>query len=59
MTNTELALNIVAMIEEGMQPIDCLNYVIGEGVEYSDAIWLVTRVLKLDNDAVLEMEECY
>jgi len=59
MTNTELALNIVAMIEEGMQPIDCLNYVVGEGVEYSDAIWLVTRVLKLDNDAVLEMEERY
>ncbi len=56
---SKLALDFVAMINEGMEPIDCLNYATSEGIEYSDAVWLVSRVLKLDFDAVLEMETNY
>jgi hypothetical protein len=56
---TKLSLDFVAMINEGMQPLDCLRYATDEGIEYPDAVWLVTRVLKLDDDAVFEMEESY
>lgn len=56
---SKLSRNFVAMITEGMEPLDCLRYATDEGIEYPDAVWLVTRVLKLDDDAVFEMEESY
>lgn len=56
---TKLSLDFIAMINEGMQPLDCLRYATDEGIEYPDAVWLVSRVLKLDDDAVFEMEESY
>lgn len=56
---SKLALDFVAMINEGMEPLDCLRYATDEGIEYSDAVWLVSRVLKLDADAVECMEDSY
>jgi hypothetical protein len=60
MTNTtRLVIEMLAMTKEGMQPLDCLYYATGEGVEYPDAVYLVTRALKLDDDAVFELEADY
>lgn len=56
---SKLALDFVAMINEGMKPLDCLCHAIDEGIEYPDAVWLVSRVLKLDADARREMEMDY
>jgi hypothetical protein len=59
-TLSKIALNVYQMKNEGKQPLDCLRYATDEGrLEYPDAVWLVTRVLKLDDDAVFEMEESY
>jgi hypothetical protein len=59
MTNTQLVKTMHEMVSEGMEAYDCLMYAIDEGREYPDALWLVTRALKLDNDAVIELEEMY
>jgi hypothetical protein len=56
---SKLALDFVAMINEGMEPSDCLRYATDEGIEYPDAVWLVSRILKLDDDAVEYMEDRY
>ena len=58
-TNAQLVKTMHEMISEGMEAYDCLMYAIDEGREYPDALWLVTRALKLDNDAVIELEEMY
>jgi hypothetical protein len=58
-THSMLAVEMQAMIAEGMQPYDCLMYAIAEGVEYPDAVYLVTRALRLDDDQVFELEESY
>lgn len=47
------------MINEGMQPLDCLYYATSSGMEYPDAVYFVTRVLGLDDDAVFELESAY
>jgi hypothetical protein len=36
---------------------EILEYVTSEGVEYPDAVYLVTLALRLDDDEVAEMEE--
>ena len=60
MTNTtRLVIEMLAMTKEGMQPLDCLYYATGEGVEYPDAVYLVTRALRLDDEEVAEMEDRY
>jgi len=58
-TNSKLAIEMQEMISEGMQSFDCLMYALAEGVEYPDAVYLVTRALKLDNDEVLILESDY
>ena len=58
-TNSRMAVEMQAMIAEGMQAYDCLMYAIAEGVEYPDAVYLVTRALRLDDDQVFELEESY
>lgn len=58
-TNTQLAVEMQSMSAEGMEAYDCLMYAIDEGVEYPDAVYLVTRVLRLDADAVYDLEEMY
>jgi hypothetical protein len=60
MTNTaHLVIEMLAMTKEGMQPLDCLHYAVSEGIEYPDAVYLVTRALRLDDDAVFELEAAY
>lgn len=58
-TNSKLATEMKEMISEGMQALDCLMYAIAEGVEYPDAVYLVTRALKLDDEDVLMLESDY
>lgn len=58
-TNVSLAREMQAMISEGMEVYDCLMYAIDEGIEYPDAVYLVTRALRLDADAVYDLEEMY
>lgn len=58
-TNTQLAVEMQEMVSEGMQAWDCLMHAIDEGVEYPDAVYLVTRALRLDADAVYDLEEMY
>mgnify|MGYP006266315529 CR=1 FL=1 len=59
MNMSNVAKDILAMDSEGMQPVDCLYFAIDAGIEYPDAVYLVTRTLKLDDDAVFEMEADY
>jgi hypothetical protein len=55
----QIGLEFIDMINEGMEPVDCLLYAVAEGIEYPDAVWLVTRTLRLTDEAVEEMEEGY
>jgi hypothetical protein len=57
MTNT--ATEILAMQAEGHSPATILEYITSTGVEFCDASYLVSRVLKLDHEAQLDMEEAY
>ena len=38
---------------------EILEYVTSEGIEYPDAVYLVTRALRLDDEEVAEMEDRY
>jgi hypothetical protein len=51
--------NIKAMHSEGHSNWAILEYVTSEGIEFCDASYLVSRILRLDSDEVLEMEENY
>ncbi len=59
MTNSEIVRNIRTMQQEGTDAWDCLMYAIDEGQEYPDAVWLVTRALKLTCSEVDALEEEY
>jgi len=52
-------LNIKAMDDEGHSAAVILEYVTGEGMDFCDASWLVSRVLKLTHEQQLDMEEAY
>jgi len=58
-TAGNVAKDILAMDSEGMEPVDCLRFAVDAGIEYPDAVYLVTRTLKLDDDEVFEMEADY
>lgn len=59
MTNSEIVRNIRAMHQEGTDAWECLMYTIDNGLEYPDAVYLVTRALKLTSSEVNELEEEY
>jgi hypothetical protein len=59
MNMSNVAKDILAMDSEGMQPLDCLYFAIDAGIEYADAVYLVTRTLKLDDEQVFELEADY
>lgn len=42
-----------------MSATDVLREVVAYGTEYPDAVWRVTRVLRLRKDEVAEMEQNY
>jgi hypothetical protein len=58
-TQATLAKDIIAMNDEGHSAAAILEYVTSEGLEFCDASWLVSRVLKLSHEAQLDMEEAY
>ena len=53
------AKDVRRMHMNGEPPMDILIAVVQSGVEYPDALWLVTRVLGLDQEAVEELEADY
>ena len=57
--SSNVAKDILAMKSEGMHPLDCLYFAVDAGIEYPDAIYLVTRTLKLDDEQVFELETDY
>lgn len=58
-TMQKIGFNAYQMKKEGMQPLDCLRFATSEGLEYPDAVWMVTRLFGLDDDAVFELEASY
>lgn len=56
---SKLAIACREMARECNSNWEVLEFVISEGVEYADAVYLVTRALKLDDDEVFEMEDRY
>jgi hypothetical protein len=59
MTMSKLAIECQAMRKECNSTWEILEYVTSEGVEYPDAVYLVTRALRLDDEEVAEMEDRY
>ena len=57
--SNSIASDIRAMSTEGHEPFVILRYVTGEGVEFPDAVALVTRILKLSDEDREEMETDY
>ncbi len=51
--------DIKTMFLNGESPTDCLRAATHSGVEYPDAVWLVTDALRLDSESVDEMEAGY
>jgi len=52
-------IDIMQMANDGKSPSECLKAATAAGVEYPDAVWLVTDALKLTDDEVYEMESDY
>jgi hypothetical protein len=58
-TMSKLAVECQAMAKECNSNWAILEYVTSEGIEYPDAVYLVTRALRLDDEEVEEMEDRY
>jgi hypothetical protein len=54
-----LTMDIQNMVRDGAEPLDCLYAATSSGMEYPDAVWFVSRVLKLSKTAVAELEAAY
>lgn len=57
--HSNLAKTCIEMQKECNSSWEILEYVTSEGIEYPDAVYLVTRALRLDDDEVFEMEDRY
>jgi len=57
--NALLAMDILHMAREGAEPVDCLQAAVSSGMEYPDAIYFVSRVLKLSKKALNELVHAY
>ena len=55
----ELSDAEIRSMSQELSPVDVLREVVAYGTEYPDAVWRVTRVLRLKKDEVEEMEESY
>lgn len=58
-STTQLAKDCQAMAKECNSNWEILEFVTSEGIEYPDAVYLVTRALRLDDEEVAEMEDRY
>lgn len=47
------------LFNQGESPTDCLRAAVHSGIEYPDAVHLVTDALRLDSESVDEMEDSY
>jgi len=56
---SQLAKDCIAMNRECNSTWEILEYVTSQGIEYPDAVHLVTRALRLDDEEVFEMEDRY
>jgi len=56
---TTLTEDCKAMARECYSTWEILDVVIFEGIEYPDAVYLVSRALDLDDEEVAEMEDRY
>jgi len=54
-----LTMDIQNMVRDGATPLDCLYTATSFGMEYPDAIWFVSQVLRLSKTAVAELEAAY
>jgi hypothetical protein len=54
-----IAKTCIEMSKECNSTWEILEYVTSEGIEYPDAVYLVTRALRLDDEEVAEMEDRY
>jgi hypothetical protein len=59
MKSTQIAHECIAMSRECHSTWEVLEFVISEGIEYPDAVYLVTRALRLDDEEVADMEDRY
>ena len=58
-TTATIAKTCIEMRKECNSNWEILEYVTSEGIEYPDAVYLVTRALRLDDEEVSEMEDRY
>ena len=58
-TTATIAKICIEMRKECNSNWEILEYVTSEGIEYADAVYLVTRALRLDDEEVAEMEDRY
>jgi hypothetical protein len=58
-TTATIAKTCIEMSRECNSNWEILEYVTSEGIEYADAVYLVTRALRLDDEEVAEMEDRY
>ena len=58
-TMSKLAVECQAMRKECNSTWEILEYVTSQHIEYPDAVYLVTRALRLDDEEVAEMEDRY
>lgn len=56
-TETQIALECIAMQREGYSTWEVLEYVRGEGFPYNLAVKIVSRSLRLDDEEIFEMED--
>ena len=59
MKSTQIAHDCIAMSRECNSSWAILEYVRGEGYPYEQAVTIVTRALRLDDEEVFEMEDRY
>jgi hypothetical protein len=59
MKSTQIAHECIAMSRECNSSWAILEYVRGEGYPYEQAVTIVTRALRLDDEEVADMEDRY
>jgi hypothetical protein len=57
--HTQTAHECIAMHREGYSTWEVLEFVASEGFAYEEAVTIVTRALRLDDESVADMEDRY
>jgi hypothetical protein len=57
--HTQIAHECIAMEREGNSTWEVLEFVTSEGFAYEEAVIIVTRALRLDDEEVADMEDRY